>query len=53
MQLIDVPDGVESEPTAYFYQNLAEAEYIIAVYSYMRLLGYPAVCVCVCVRVCV
>jgi len=41
-QLIDVPEGSESEPTAHFYQNLAEAEYIIAVYMYMRLLGYPA-----------
>jgi len=41
-QLVDVPNASESEPTAYFYQNLAEAEYIIAVYMYMRLLGYPA-----------
>ena len=24
-------------------QNLAEAEYIVAVFMYMRLLGYPAV----------
>jgi hypothetical protein len=23
-------------------QNLAEAEYVVAVYQYMRLLGYPA-----------
>ncbi|XP_013382213.1 intron-binding protein aquarius-like isoform X1 [Lingula anatina] len=44
-QLIDVGDfnGVgESEPTPYFYQNLAEAEYVVAVFMYMRLLGYPA-----------
>jgi len=44
-QFVDVGDlgGVgESQPTAYFYQNLAEAEYIAAVYMYMRLLGYPA-----------
>ncbi|KQS39226.1 RNA helicase aquarius isoform X2 [Drosophila erecta] len=44
-QLINVEDfkGVgESEPNPYFYQNLAEAEYIVAVYMYMRLLGYPA-----------
>ncbi|XP_039491433.1 RNA helicase aquarius [Drosophila santomea] len=44
-QLINVEDfkGVgESEPNPYFYQNLAEAEYIAAVYMYMRLLGYPA-----------
>ncbi|XP_030376024.1 RNA helicase aquarius [Scaptodrosophila lebanonensis] len=44
-QLINVDDfkGVgESEPSPYFYQNLAEAEYIVAMYMYMRLLGYPA-----------
>ncbi|XP_052836457.1 RNA helicase aquarius [Drosophila gunungcola] len=44
-QLINVEDfkGVgESEPNPYFYQNLAEAEYIVAVYTYMRLMGYPA-----------
>ncbi|XP_037949503.1 RNA helicase aquarius [Teleopsis dalmanni] len=42
-QLIDVdePNG-ETEPNPYFYQNLGEAEYIVAVYMYMRLLGYPA-----------
>ncbi|CDS41037.1 intron binding protein aquarius [Echinococcus multilocularis] len=44
-QLINVEDykGVgESEPSAYFYQNLAEAEYVVATYMYMRILGYPA-----------
>ena len=44
-QLINVEDfnGVgESEPSAYFYQNLAEAEYCVAVFMYMRLIGYPA-----------
>ncbi|XP_068154330.1 RNA helicase aquarius [Drosophila tropicalis] len=44
-QLINVEDfkGVgESEPNPYFYQNLAEAEYIVAMFMYMRLLGYPA-----------
>ncbi|KAJ8670444.1 hypothetical protein QAD02_001703 [Eretmocerus hayati] len=44
-QLVDVGDfnGVgESEPSAYFYQNLAEAEYCVAVFMYMRLIGYPA-----------
>ncbi|ELT95764.1 hypothetical protein CAPTEDRAFT_198998 [Capitella teleta] len=44
-QLIDVGDfnGVgESEPNPYFYQNLAEAEYVVAVFMYLRLLGYPA-----------
>lgn len=44
-QLVNVEDfnGVgESEPSPYFYQNLAEAEYVVAVFMYMRLLGYPA-----------
>ncbi|XP_063231396.1 RNA helicase aquarius [Bacillus rossius redtenbacheri] len=44
-QLVNVEDfnGVgESEPSPYFYQNLAEAEYCVAVFMYMRLLGYPA-----------
>jgi intron-binding protein aquarius len=44
-QMVDVSEadgGVESEPTPHFFQNLAEAEYIISVYTYMRLLGYPA-----------
>ncbi|KAK8780544.1 hypothetical protein V5799_018116 [Amblyomma americanum] len=44
-QLVDVGDfnGIgESEPNPYFYQNLAEAEYVVAVFMYMRLLGYPA-----------
>jgi hypothetical protein len=37
-----VPDfnGVgESQPSPFFYQNLAEAEYVVAVYMYMRLIG--------------
>ncbi|XP_069675214.1 RNA helicase aquarius [Periplaneta americana] len=44
-QLVNVEDfnGVgESEPSPYFYQNLAEAEYCVAVFMYMRLIGYPA-----------
>ena len=44
-QLIDVQDHMgrgESTPTPHFYQNLGEAEYICAVFQYMRLLGYPA-----------
>jgi intron-binding protein aquarius len=44
-QLINVEDynGVgESEPQPHFYQNLAEAEYIVALFMYMRLIGYPA-----------
>uniref|UniRef100_A0A5S6R4R1 Intron-binding protein aquarius n=1 Tax=Trichuris muris TaxID=70415 RepID=A0A5S6R4R1_TRIMR len=44
-QLINVDDydGVgESAPTPHFYQNLAEAEYAVAIFMYMRMLGYPA-----------
>ncbi|KAL8371460.1 hypothetical protein RB595_001315 [Gaeumannomyces hyphopodioides] len=44
-QFIDVPDyrgHGESEPTPHFIQNLGEAEYAVAIYQYMRLLGYPA-----------
>ncbi|KAL9107332.1 MAG: hypothetical protein Q9227_007784 [Pyrenula ochraceoflavens] len=32
----------EREPTPHFIQNLGEAEYAVALYMYMRLLGYPA-----------
>ncbi len=41
----DVPDfnGVgESCPELHFFQNLAEAEYAVGIFMYMRLLGYPA-----------
>ncbi|CAH0020194.1 unnamed protein product [Clonostachys rhizophaga] len=44
-QFINVPDyrgKGESEPTPHFIQNLGEAEYAVAIYQYMRLLGYPA-----------
>ncbi|XP_004347836.2 aquarius [Capsaspora owczarzaki ATCC 30864] len=43
-QLVDVGDHNgqgESEPSAHFIQNLAEAEYVVATYMYMRLQGYP------------
>jgi intron-binding protein aquarius len=44
-QFINVPDYKgrgESEPTPHFLQNLGEAEYAVAIFQYMRLLGYPA-----------
>lgn len=44
-QFVNVPDYKgrgESEPTMHFIQNLGEAEYAVAIYQYMRLLGYPA-----------
>ncbi|KAJ2452723.1 hypothetical protein EV183_002702 [Coemansia sp. RSA 2336] len=45
LQFVDVGDYQgqgESEPSRYFYQNLGEAEYVVAVYQYMRLIGYSA-----------
>jgi intron-binding protein aquarius len=44
-QLINVEDFAEvgeSQPSPHFIQNLGEAEYTVAIYQYMRLLGYPA-----------
>jgi intron-binding protein aquarius len=44
-QFINVDDyqGTgEREPAPHFIQNLGEAEYAVALYQYMRLLGYPA-----------
>lgn len=44
-QFINVPDYKdtgESQPSPHFFQNLGEAEYAVAIYQYMRLLGYPA-----------
>jgi intron-binding protein aquarius len=32
----------ESTPTPYFYQNLGEAEYVVAMFQYLVLIGYPA-----------
>lgn len=43
-QFINVPDykgAGESQPSPHFFQNLGEAEYAVAIYQYMRLLGYP------------
>ena len=44
-QFIDVPEykgAGESQPSPHYFQNLGEAEYAVAVYQYMRLLGYAA-----------
>ncbi|DBB15126.1 TPA: hypothetical protein ACH3X3_004135 [Trebouxia sp. C0006] len=44
-QFTDTPDFEgrgETVPLPYFFQNLAEAEYVVTLYQYMRLLGYPA-----------
>lgn len=44
-QLINVPafqGKGEFCPTPHFFQNLGEAEYVVAVYQFMRLIGYPA-----------
>ena len=43
-QIINVEDFEghgESTPTAYFYQNVGEAEYAVALFQYMVLIGYP------------
>ncbi|GIX64046.1 intron-binding protein aquarius [Babesia caballi] len=34
--------GSESAPIAHYYQNLEEAEFVVATYMYMRLCGYPS-----------
>lgn len=39
---LDFQGSGESSATMNSYQNLGEAEYIVALYQYMRLLGYPA-----------
>eukprot|EP01028_Stygiella_incarcerata_P001588 TRINITY_DN1285_c0_g1_i10.p1 TRINITY_DN1285_c0_g1~~TRINITY_DN1285_c0_g1_i10.p1 ORF type:complete len:1678 (-),score=494.91 TRINITY_DN1285_c0_g1_i10:1974-6923(-) len=44
-QFINVEDydgRGEEQPHPYYYQNLGEAEYVVATYMYMRLLGYPS-----------
>lgn len=44
-QFINVEDFEgkgESQPTPHFFQNLGEAESAVALFMYMRLLGYPA-----------
>jgi intron-binding protein aquarius len=44
MQFINVEDYEgrgEHCPSPYYYQNLGEAEFVVAVYQYMVLLGYP------------
>ena len=44
-QFIDVQDYKgqgEIQPSPHFLQNLGEAEYAVAIYQYMRLLGYKA-----------
>lgn len=44
-QVINVPAFMgkgETEPRPHYLQNLGEAEYVVATYQYMRLLGYPA-----------
>jgi intron-binding protein aquarius len=44
-QFVNVGDfqgAGESVPTPHFFQNLGEAEFVVATYMYMRLCGYPA-----------
>lgn len=42
INVVDYKGKGEMEPTPHFIQNLGEAEYAVALYQYMRLLGYPA-----------
>jgi intron-binding protein aquarius len=42
IQVEDYKGMGENEPTPHFIQNLGEAEYAVAIFQYMRLLGYPA-----------
>ncbi|KAH6598803.1 hypothetical protein BASA61_002789 [Batrachochytrium salamandrivorans] len=44
-QLVNVEDFLgqgETMPRKDFFQNLGEAEYLVAVFQYMRLIGYPS-----------
>ena len=44
-QFINVEDHGgrgETQPQPFFYQNLGEAEYAVALFQYMRLVGFPA-----------
>eukprot|EP01126_Amoeba_proteus_P051320 TRINITY_DN6121_c0_g5_i6.p1 TRINITY_DN6121_c0_g5~~TRINITY_DN6121_c0_g5_i6.p1 ORF type:complete len:1552 (+),score=385.61 TRINITY_DN6121_c0_g5_i6:358-5013(+) len=44
-QLVNVEDyngKGETTPNPYFFQNLGEAEFVVATFMYMRMLGYPA-----------
>mmetsp|Transcript_43311 Transcript_43311/g.49029 ORF Transcript_43311/g.49029 Transcript_43311/m.49029 type:complete len:1460 (-) Transcript_43311:1109-5488(-) len=43
-QIVNVPDFQgkgEMTPNPYYYQNLGEAEYIVALFQFMVLIGYP------------
>ena len=40
-QCINV-EGTESQPQPHFYQNVIEAEYVVHMYKYMKLLGYDS-----------
>ncbi|KAH0565657.1 hypothetical protein GP486_000947 [Trichoglossum hirsutum] len=42
INVVDYKGTGETEPSPHFIQNLGEAEYAVAIYQYMRLLGYPA-----------
>lgn len=43
-QFVDVGDFEgrgESTPSAYYFQNIGEAEYVVALFQFMVLIGYP------------
>ena len=41
INVLDYKGTGEMQPSPHFIQNLGEAEYAVAIYQYMRLLGYP------------
>jgi intron-binding protein aquarius len=53
-QMINVPDyngKGESEPAPYYFQNLGEAEYIVAVYRWALSSFKCFYCCCFCVNI--
>ncbi|KAL8688950.1 MAG: hypothetical protein Q9218_005264, partial [Villophora microphyllina] len=42
INVLDYKGKGESQPTPHYFVNEGEAEYAVAIYQYMRLLGYPA-----------
>eukprot|EP01029_Cantina_marsupialis_P007120 TRINITY_DN1785_c0_g2_i1.p1 TRINITY_DN1785_c0_g2~~TRINITY_DN1785_c0_g2_i1.p1 ORF type:complete len:1334 (+),score=432.24 TRINITY_DN1785_c0_g2_i1:119-4120(+) len=41
-QFIDVAEGQETTPRAWFYQNPREAAWIVTTFKFLRLVGHPA-----------
>ncbi|KNE56581.1 hypothetical protein AMAG_02376 [Allomyces macrogynus ATCC 38327] len=41
-QFLHLAETEEAQPVAHYFQNLGEAEAVVALYQVMRLLGYPS-----------